>query len=134
MSGGGAGSLVIDTVAGNAPLHVLLQTRYGWVVSVAWCGDHIVSGHSNGEVNIWSATERTLLSSFHAHLSCTAVDVSPVEPHRIISGGSDGLIKLWTLAGERVWTPHVSVGLSAGTLRDDFSVSICEDIRVPCAS
>ncbi|GAB1611313.1 transducin beta 3 [Argonauta hians] len=58
-------------------------------------GRHVVSGCSDGYLNIWNLLNQTLLEHIEAHGEhAWALDVSP-DSKTLVSGGSDSLIRFW---------------------------------------
>ena len=91
--------------------------HFGWVFSVAFSpdGTRIVSGGRDGTVRLWMLEGEPAAKPFRGHESGTdiggrnpggvsSVAFSP-DGTRIVSGGLDGTVRLWTLEGERAAEP-----------------------------
>ena len=104
VSGGEDGLVIIVPIDGAESPQVLQPPCSMMALSVAWQGDRIVIGHHDGAMTIWDATGRTLLANIKAHNYPVRVDISPVAPHWIVTGGFDNKVKIWTLAGQPVRT------------------------------
>ncbi len=64
-------------------------------------GKYLVSAGGSGLLSFWSVADSTLLKEIPAHgngLGVRSVDIDATE--KIVSGGGDGEIKLWTMASD----------------------------------
>ena len=99
------GSVKISDFDGASCLRVLQEADHMPVWAVAWSGDRIFTGHQNGTMKIWNATEGTLVSEFNdlsPSPAVVALNVSPAAPHLVASAANDHQIKLWALDGQFV--------------------------------
>jgi cilia- and flagella-associated protein 52 len=80
----------------------LANAHRGDVTSVATSVHYIVSGASDGAVNVWSTQTRELVLTFHEHKrGVTQVLVDVAKPHWIHSCGLDKALFIYDLKSER---------------------------------
>lgn len=90
-----------DAATAQTKWHIANAHR-GEVTSVAASENYVVSGASDGGVNIWSAQTRELVLQFHEHKrGVTQVLVDVGKPHWIHSCGLDKALFIYDLKSER---------------------------------
>ncbi|ETV78396.1 hypothetical protein, variant 1 [Aphanomyces astaci] len=95
-----------DATTGAKMWHISGAHR-GDVTSVAATGKIVVSGASDGGVNVWSLTTRELLLQFHEHKrGVTQVLVDVTKPHWVHSCGLDRALFIYDLKAERRVVVH----------------------------
>ncbi|PKI85302.1 hypothetical protein MVES_000957 [Malassezia vespertilionis] len=109
-SGAGDGSIHIWDVATGQPRTVIRGPHCG-ISSIILSGSLVFTGSSDKVIRIWDADEGVLLSVFQAHDQLVR-DLS-YDPERklLISGGWDGVTRLWniapTLSAPRTLSPEM---------------------------
>lgn len=90
-----------DPVAAQPKWHIANAHR-GGVTSIATSDKYVVTGSSDGGVNVWSTQTRELVLQFHEHkrgVSQVLIDV--LRPQRIHSCGQDKSLFIYDLKTER---------------------------------
>ncbi|CAK4138717.1 unnamed protein product [Aphanomyces euteiches] len=107
ISGWSDGWLRAFDAKSGARLWHISGAHRGDVTSVAANDKVIVSGASDGGVNVWSLTTRELLLQFHEHKrGVTQVLVDLTKPHWVHSCGLDRALFIYDLKAERRVVVH----------------------------
>ena len=82
---------------GDVPL-ATLRAHADAVNSVAFQDDeHLLSTSHDGTLKLWSLTTHRPLLSIDAHKPKPGLAVQPLPPHKALTHGRDGMVKLWDL-------------------------------------
>jgi cilia- and flagella-associated protein 52 len=58
-------------------------------------GSAILSGWSDGKIRAFGPQSGKLLYTIDAHLKAVKAVAATHDPHRIITGGQDGMVRIW---------------------------------------
>lgn len=95
-SGGGDGRIFIFELATGSTVAALEGPRCG-IASIAYDGEHVITGSSDGCVRIWSVALGIPIATFPAHTGLVrALSYNPVR-QLLVTGGWDGCMRLWDL-------------------------------------
>ncbi|EFJ45400.1 hypothetical protein VOLCADRAFT_42633, partial [Volvox carteri f. nagariensis] len=103
--------------------------------SVTWSGyikGHLASADYEGVVQLWDANTNSELMQFEEHRKRVwSIDFSQADPARLLSGGDDGLIKLWSIQQE---TSTTTIDLRANVCSVQFSPTSPHLLAAGCAN
>ncbi|GFR51342.1 hypothetical protein Agub_g13765 [Astrephomene gubernaculifera] len=95
---------VMQTSVVGAHYPVLEISSRSRLSSVAWSGyikGHLAYSDYEGVVQLWDANTNSELMQFEEHRKRVwSIDFSQADPARLLSGGDDGLVKLWSIQQE----------------------------------
>lgn len=92
--GASSGELVILLADDTNKQIILKQDGYKQVLSLSWKSDNeIVVGYSSGKIRVFK--NQKLSAEFYAHLSGVTSLFYDKKNNRLISGGYDGVVKIW---------------------------------------
>jgi cilia- and flagella-associated protein 52 len=68
-------------------------------------GSAILSGWSDGKIRAFGPQSGRLLYTIDAHLKAVKAVAATHDPHRIITGGQDGMVRIWEVGSS--YCPHM---------------------------
>ncbi|GLC43148.1 hypothetical protein PLESTB_000858000 [Pleodorina starrii] len=103
--------------------------------SVTWSGyikGHLASADYEGVVQLWDANTNSELMQFEEHRKRVwSIDFSQADPARLLSGGDDGLVKLWSIQQD---TSTATIDLRANVCSVQFSPTSPHLFAAGCAN
>jgi WD40 repeat protein len=98
----GATPVILDTINTG--------TSYGFSTAISPSNDKVAVGCSNGKLKIYNLADGSLSNDINAHPSwVTTVNYAP-NGSRIVTGGSDDKVKIWSTSGSLLFTCNGHTG------------------------
>mmetsp|Transcript_26947 Transcript_26947/g.37203 ORF Transcript_26947/g.37203 Transcript_26947/m.37203 type:complete len:1037 (-) Transcript_26947:170-3280(-) len=82
-------------------LEILTRSKLSSVCWSPYVKSHLVTSNHDGVAILWDVEASATLVDWREHRKRVwAVDVCPVDPHRVVSGSDDGAVKIWHTSQE----------------------------------
>jgi WD40 repeat protein len=121
----GASPVIIDTINTG--------TAYGFATAISPTNDKVAVGCSNGKMKIYAIPSGTLANDINAHASwVTTVSYAP-DGTKIVTGGNDDKVKIWSNTGTLLFTCSGHTGDITNvkvTPDNNFAVSSSKDDKI----
>lgn len=93
ITGSWDGTVRLNDLRSSAPVSQSLIAHRGAVYTLQQRGTRLLTGGSDGCVNVWDLRRMQRMQSFHAHNY--AVDCLQFDERKIVTGSRDALLRVW---------------------------------------
>ncbi|GIL90651.1 hypothetical protein Vretimale_15730 [Volvox reticuliferus] len=113
-------------------LEISSRSRLSSVTWSSYIKGHLASADYEGVVQLWDTHTNSELMQFEEHRRRVwSVDFSQADPARLLSGGDDGLVKLWSIQQD---TSTSTIELNANVCSVQFSPTSPHIFAAGCAN